>query len=202
MTASGGYGSTMRDIDVRDALHRRLNHEHVGQLPDTLYVDELGLCGQVRVDVAVVNGALSGYELKSASDNLRRLPTQVEIYSQVLDHATLVVAESHAEQARAMLPPWWGVIEATWDGMQVELRDIAQPQMNPGIKAFSLAQLLWRNEVLEELSKRGLDAGYRSKPRLVLWDRLATEVPLDELRRLVRTRLKAREGWRSAWKPQ
>jgi hypothetical protein len=190
----------MRDIDVRDALRRRLHQEHASELPDTLFVDELGLCGQVRVDVAVVNGVLSGYELKSASDTLRRLPTQVEIYSQVLDHATLVVADNHADHARAMLPSWWGVIEATWTGVDVELRNVTPPQMNPGIQAYSLAQLLWRDEVLDELTQRGLEVGYRSKPRLILWQRLAAEVPLDELRQVVRARLKAREGWRAARK--
>ena len=186
----------MRDIDVRDALRRRLNHEHASELSDTLFVDELGLCGQVRVDVAVVNGSLSGYELKSASDTLRRLPTQIDVYSQVLDHATLVVADNHATRARDMLPSWWGVIEATGGSGHVELHDVASPQMNPNIRAESLAQLLWRDEVLEELTQRGLDTGYRSKPRVVLWERLAAEVSLDELRHVVRARLKARERWR------
>src|SRR5690348_12382197 len=102
----------MRDGDVRKALHVQLQSEHIAELGQTLFVDELGLCGQVRVDVAVVNGALSGYELKSENDTLRRLPTQVEVYSRVLDFATLVVAKKHAGHARAGLPSWWGLIEA------------------------------------------------------------------------------------------
>lgn len=188
----------MRDSDVRGALRVRLSQEHAQEMPDTLFVDELGLCGQVRVDVAVVNGALSGFELKSAQDTLRRLPAQVEVYSRVLDFATLVVADNHAQHARALLPEWWGVIEATWDGSAASLQVISQPAMNPQIDPASLAQLLWREEALDELTQRGLDTGVRSKPRAVLWERLASELSLQELRDVVRARLKARQGWRAA----
>ena len=79
----------MRDGDVRAALHSQLAGRR------SLVIDELGLCGAVRVDVATVDDALTGYELKSASDTLRRLPTQVEYYSKVLDYSVLVVADNH-----------------------------------------------------------------------------------------------------------
>ncbi|WP_197480754.1 sce7726 family protein [Rhodococcus sp. EPR-157] len=64
------------------------------------------------MDVAVVNGALSGFELKSARDTLRRLPKQIEIYSRVLDHAVLVVADNHLDSAMSLVPDWWGVVSA------------------------------------------------------------------------------------------
>jgi hypothetical protein len=190
------YGERMRDSHVRSALRRDLDALHAAERSSTRFVDELGLCGQVRVDVAVVNGALSGYELKSASDNLRRLPTQVEVYSRVLDFATLVVAENHAEHALPLLPGWWGVTCATWDGCEVQLQQLREAQPNPAIDALSLAQLLWRDEVLDELASRDLDKGFRSKSRNVLAERLAQQLSLDELRATVRDRLKGRQGWR------
>lgn len=97
----------MRDVDVRDALHRRLAHERAGD-DSTFVLDELGLCQQVRVDVAVINGRMSGYELKSERDTLRRLPAQIDVYSRVLDFATLVVAQKHHDHALPLLPDWWG----------------------------------------------------------------------------------------------
>jgi hypothetical protein len=51
--------------------------------------------GQVFVDVAVINGEIHGYELKSERDTLERLPRQVEVYSAVLGRATLVVGASY-----------------------------------------------------------------------------------------------------------
>ena len=64
--------------------------------PQTLIVEELGIRqGAARVDVAVVNGSLHGYEIKSARDTLERLPKQSELYSSVFDTITLVTAENH-----------------------------------------------------------------------------------------------------------
>lgn len=66
----------MRDRDVRQALHRKVLKEHHGDA-DTLVLDELGLRhGTCRVDIAVVNGYLHGYEIKSDSDTLERLPAR------------------------------------------------------------------------------------------------------------------------------
>lgn len=188
----------MRDADIRGALRTRLEGEHAHERGDTLFVDELGLCGHVRVDVAVVNGALAGYELKSARDNLKRLPTQVDYYSQVLDFATLVVAERHQGHALLALPQWWGCIEARMTDEGVVLTETRPALPNPAIDPYALAQLLWRDEAIDELAARGLDTGWRSKPRVQLWARLATELSLEELGAAVRTRLKARQGWRAA----
>lgn len=191
----------MRDIDVRRALHVRLHAEHAAERDETLFVDELGLCGRVRVDVAVVNGALSGYELKSERDTLRRLPTQVAVYSQVLDFATLVVASNHAADARHNLPRWWGLIEARTVNGSVRLRTARAAKRNPHVDPMALAQLLWRDEALAELEERGLADGVRSKPRLRIWQKLAEEVPLVDLQFSVRSRLKARTNWRVAPPP-
>jgi hypothetical protein len=177
-------------------LHARLVVEHAEAMDGTALIDELGLCGQVRVDVAVVNGALSGFELKSAHDTLRRLPDQVDVYSQVLDYATLVVAEKHADRAREMIPSWWGCIVAAWETNHAVLTPVVEPEMNTAVDAWMLAQLLWRDEALAELSRRGLDRGVRTKPRIALWERLAAELPLDDLRDVVRETLKSRRGWR------
>lgn len=94
----------MRDRDVRQALHRKVLKEHHGDA-DTLVLDELGLRhGTCRVDIAVVNGYLHGYEIKSDSDTLERLPAQIATYGLVLDRATLVVGERHLEKAKPLIP--------------------------------------------------------------------------------------------------
>lgn len=120
----------MHDKDVRQALHDRL-HSDPTFCDDRLVVDELGLCGKVRVDVAVVDDALSGFELKSATDTLQRLPTQVEVYSQVLDAATLVVAENHLDLALELLPEWWGCVIATEDDNVTRLEHLRSPSRTP-----------------------------------------------------------------------
>ncbi|WP_157475094.1 sce7726 family protein [Parafrankia sp. EUN1f] len=184
----------LRDAEVRRALVDELA---IGLDADTLVLDELDLCGLTRVDVAVVNGHLSGFEIKGSTDSLRRLPSQVTVYSQVLDFAEVVVTENHCRRALDILPAWWGVRVASETG-RVHLDGLRPPQMNDSVDPGALVQLLWRDEALAELVTRGLDHGVRSKPRWIIWERLAAEVPLDELRAAVRARLKTRTGWRSA----
>jgi len=192
----------VRDGDVRRALHAQLRREHAHELSETKFLDEVGLCGEVRVDVTVLNGELAGYELKSARDTLRRLPTQIDVYSRVLDRATLVVADNHREGIEALLPTWWGLIVASSDGVTTCLEWKRRSERNPSVDPASLAQLLWRDEVLAELAARGLARGFRSKSRMLLSRRLSDALTLDELRALVRTRLKQRAAWRVVPSPR
>ncbi|MGD9527057.1 MAG: sce7726 family protein [Dehalococcoidia bacterium] len=186
----------MRDRDVRQQLFHDLREWH--DEPGTLFVDELDLGGLVRVDLAAVNGALWGYEIKSERDTLRRLPTQVQVYSQVLDYAVLVVAERHYEHAVGLLPDWWEVIVVTGEADDVVLDPVRPGAKNTGVDAMRVAQLLWRDEALAELTERGLDRGVRSKPRQAVWQRLVDVLELTDLQQVVRTRLKARQGWRGS----
>lgn len=187
----------MRDADVRVSLHAWLHDRHQNELDTTRILDEMDIAGQVRVDTVVLNGSFAGFEIKSASDTLRRLPRQVEIYSQVLDYATLVVARNHSPKAKALLPRWWGVIEATSTRDGVKLRTIRKSKRNATVDPMTLCTLLWRNETLAELERLDVALGIRSKPNRVLWERLAQTVSPDELRDIVRERLKLRPGWRA-----
>lgn len=186
----------MRDHDVRTALRALLLEEHADQMDRTLFVDELSLCGEARVDVAVVNGALTGYELKSSRDRLDRLPNQVEIYGRILDYAYLVVADVHLARARAMLPSWWGLMVAKEVAGSVVLLHRRKARKNPRIQATALVQLLWRDEALAILAHHGCDYGVRTKPRDIIWDRLSTILELDQLRHEVRAKLRERREWR------
>lgn len=186
----------MRELDVRRALYAKVLDEHVGR-DDTRVLDELGLAnGDARVDVAVVNGFLHGYEIKSAKDTLERLPHQIEVYSAILDRVTLVVYAGHLDKALAAIPAWWGVKQATSGARgAVHFEEVRRPHLNQAIDPRALVTLLWSNEVLALLEERGLARGVRGRARRFLYDRLAGAVPLDELRSIVRARLKARKAW-------
>jgi hypothetical protein len=187
----------MRDIDVRQALRLEMNRLHLQDL-DTRIVEELGLCqGIARVDLAVVNGSFHGYEIKSESDTLARLPGQITVYNSVLDFVTIVAASSHIDKVVRIVPPWWGMWAVSND-CGINLNELRKPRRNPRIDPFALAQLLWRGEALEALSEFGLIAGNRSKPRGELWRLLASELKVEQLGEIVRTRLKVRGA---SWRP-
>lgn len=189
-----GRESIPSDSDIRSALHAQLCSQHVDE-PDTEIIDELGLCrGQVRVDVAVVNGLLHGYEIKSDRDSLRRLAKQVEFYGRVLDRATLVVGPRHAVHASGAVPKWWGVLRADASADGIRLKTIRRARDNPSRDSRSLAELLWLDDAMALLEQRGATHGVRGKPRRMVWDRVCETLDLDEVASAVRVRLKARKA--------
>ncbi|HEX2652354.1 MAG TPA: sce7726 family protein, partial [Xanthobacteraceae bacterium] len=99
----------MRDADVRRAVRAMLDQRHAGDL-DTYIVEEMGIwSGSVRIDIAVINGELCGFELKSDRDTLERLPLQSDLYSRVFDRVDLVIGRRHAQKAETYIPEWWGI---------------------------------------------------------------------------------------------
>ena len=188
----------MRDGDIRPVLLDRLRILY-GADPTTIIVEELGLhCGTVRADVAVINGCLKGYEIKSAKDTLERLNRQSDGYGKVFDTVTLVLGESHLEQAQQVVPNWWGieVAHATGPSAGVFLTSFRTESANPGIDPLAVAQLLWREEVLAILSAGSPSGILSKKPRSYLWQALIDFLPLEQLKHVVRDALKSRTRWR------
>ena len=177
------------DPDVRALLREYLDEIHKGT--DTRVLEELGLCqGDVRVDVAAVNGELAGYEIKSPSDTLARFPKQCKFYSKVVDRAWLVAPERTL--AKAAAPDWWGLIAVFELDDRLGLRVVRQAQLNPKPDPMSIATLLWRAEALECLRNAGRARGVMTKSRKVIWQRLVECVAVDDLRASVRSALKRR----------
>lgn len=180
------------DAEIRPALRERLRRRHADEA-DTVLIEELGLRrGKVRVDLAVVNGSLHGFEIKSDRDSLKRLAGQVELYSQVLDRATLVVGERFAPLAASLVPAWWGLVCVSSKKRGLRFTTLRRSRLNPQRNARVLAELLWAEHALSLLDEHGIARGIRGKPRHVLWDRISELVPVEEIAAAVRDRLKAR----------
>ncbi|MBX3076702.1 sce7726 family protein [Candidatus Obscuribacterales bacterium] len=187
----------MKELDVRLALHNYLKNEMFRTSPDSLIVDELGLIeGSFRVDLAVLNDKLHGFEIKSPSDNLLRLPAQQETYSKIFDKMTLVCAEKYVAQAVDMIPKWWGLVSISRREGEVFLNEIWPSRQNYNIQPFHICQLLWREEALAVLKEHGMDYGFRTKGRRYMWKALAKELSLDDIRKAVKEKLSKRVGWR------
>ena len=185
----------MRDTDVRIAVREMLNAEHKAD-GGTRIVEEMGVWnGSVRVDLAVINGELAGYEIKSAKDTLTRLPNQAALYNEVFDRVYLVAAEKHISHARSYIPKWWGIISARPLADTISLEIIRSGKINPRINPTQLARLLWRDEAIAVLDKHAAAKGVRSETREKVISRLIATLPLNDLRDEVRSCLKARPTW-------
>jgi hypothetical protein len=187
----------MRDRDVRALLLATLRDEHAGD-PSTLIVEELGIHrGRRRIDVAVVNGVLGGYEIKSDADDLSRLTEQAAAYDDVLDEVTLVCAPRHLGAAERLIPRWWGlaVVDQSAAG---GLRRERQPQQNLGRSAFALAELLWRDELIAVLRDHVDPEPLTKLRRRELLECASTHLSVDVLAIVVRKALQSRTTWRGA----
>jgi hypothetical protein len=178
------------------AVESSLRHQH--RRDPTVYKREWSIgVGATRVDTAAVNGTITGCEIKSARDNFGRLPTQVRLYSAVLDIAILVVeGEAAARRAQRIVPDWWGVwcaLEASGDA--ATLTTLRAGSRNPEPDPLSIAQLLWRDEAYDLLDRRGLAVRMRAATRWRLWQALADQLSLPDLQHEVREALKARPDW-------
>jgi hypothetical protein len=184
--------AVLADRDIRPALLSRLMVQHSREV-DTVVLEELGLCrGQVRVDLAVVNGLIHGYEIKSDRDSLRRLVGQVDLYSRVLDRATLVVGERHLPEALEIVPMWWGILRVETISRSRRFKTVRRGRQNPGRDARSLVELLWLDDAVAMLERRHAARGIKGKPRRAVWDRVCEHFDVNEIAAAVRTHLKAR----------
>ena len=161
--------------------------------PETAIIDELGLCrGRVRLDVAVVNGLLHGYEIKSDRDSLRRLSKQVDVYGRVLDRATLVVGDRFLKVAPDLVPAWWGLLHAHARDEKLGFRVLRPAEKNPQRDPRALVELLWSDQAMRLLELRGVARGVRRKPRRIVWARVCEHFGVDEIADAVRVGLKSR----------
>ena len=168
-------------------------------IPGSRIVDELVLLrGAVRVDVAVINDHLLGYEIKSSADNLLRLPAQQAGYQRVFDKMTLVCDGKHVAQAVKIVPACWGLIVVGEKDGKPYANEIWPAIQNRALDALALAQLLWREEAIELMEYFGLDRGFRDKPRKVIWSTLANRLTIDELKAFVCWKLRIRKDWRES----
>jgi hypothetical protein len=160
-------------------------------------VDEMTLNqGSVRADMAVIDGVMHAFEIKSDRDNLLRLPNQADTYSAIFDKVTLVVGFAHIYEALEIIPDWWGVEIAKFDvNGSVIFSRIREPQFNPGKDALSVAGLLWKYEALQILNEYNAGSGFKSKPRHALHEKLAQTIDIDTLSNQVRATLCARSNW-------
>lgn len=187
------------DRDIREILHRDFYQRKDFIKTSTVVVDEMDICaGRSRIDIAVINGKMHGYEIKSKQDNLERLPRQVEDYNKIFDTMTLVVFENHLDKVYELIPSWWTVKSVKEKKSKIVITTIRKGKINKNIDVDSLILLLWRDEMINALmTYTDIRKGYKSKTRQQLGALLTANISHDQIPLIVREKLKVRESWKS-----
>ncbi|MFC3892301.1 sce7726 family protein [Lentzea rhizosphaerae] len=177
------------------AVEKRLRRSHRGRR--TVYRREWSIAaGATRIDVAAINGKITGCEVKSARDNFSRLASQVKSYSAVLDTAVAVIEGDRAvSRVESLIPDWWGIWQAIESSRGPILRTIRETSHNPSPDPLAITQLVLRDEAYCILRKHSIHTGLRTATRWRIWNALADGLPLDTLQHEVREAIKARQAW-------
>lgn len=181
------------EIELRHALRRRLS----STVPACAFViEEMQVDrGLARVDIAVVDDMLTGYEIKSDFDSLDRLANQMNSYNRVFDELWIVTTSGFVEQVGCLLPTWWGILRGQrGETGDVELHVLRSPSANPRQDALTLLTLLWRDEAAELLVRLTAERCKARLARPALVGELATLADLTTVRDWVSRALKGRNS--------
>jgi hypothetical protein len=141
--------------------------------------------GRARVDFAVVDERIHGFELKSFQSGVAWLPNQIRIYNAVLDRMTLVVGHTVLSEALDMVPEWWGIQLAVKDvDGAVVLSNVRRARPNPAVDPVAVAEFLWHDEAALLLNELGRGGGVREMRRTaceVLYKRLAESADVNAI---------------------
>lgn len=187
------------DACIRVALKARLEARHRDE-EDVFVVEELPACrASGRIDLAVLNGHLEGFEIKSDLDALDRLKRQVATFAPAMEQMTLVVGERHLDAALDMVPDWWGVVAATLSrGRKVKFSTLQRAKRNRQLDNRAVTELLEKNEILAILRRHQADRGIRTASYASVVDRAISVLPIRLLLDEVREALKFRAAWEAA----
>jgi len=185
----------MKDPCIRQLL-RNTELLHFFNDPNSRVVEELSLpVAKARIDIAVVNGSLHGYEIKSASDTLQRLPSQIEAYTKVFDYLSVVTENKYHERILNCVPSWVGILVCSEKNGCISIKTLRKPKLNKQKQSFFLAKLLWREELIDCLTEYQIS--FRKKDRnWLLCEALSSSLDVNAVSFIVRDKLKKRQDWK------
>lgn len=180
----------LRDDDIRWPLHKWLIDQHSDDVT-THVIHELKLPRpSARVDIALVNGELTAFEIKSDVDSLGRLPRQILSFNKVFDRVCVVTTKRHEAAVRSKVPRWWGIAIAESSKGQVTFKSIRRSRRNPEPELLALLHALFLPELRSVLHFVGAEkAKFSTKEELI---RQILRTSSDSVRDACRDALKQR----------
>lgn len=186
----------MNDLEIRNNLKKGPLRKYLDD-SNSLVLDEYNISlGQVRADLAIVNGVLHGIEIKSERDTLNRLDNQMREYSKFFEYITIVTCEKYQDKILKSTPTNYGVIVVKSNKNRVVFKKIRKAKKNYEVDKLCLAQALWKDELLEIIESTDYPKGFKSKSKSLLYQIVCDIFTTAQLLTIVKQKIKNRVNWR------
>jgi hypothetical protein len=165
--------------------------EKKSALQDGVVINELPVANwSRRADLAVANGKLQAFEIKSDFDSLRRLDAQIALFATRFDKVVVVTTSRFLSSALERLPPFVEIWEAARRGSEIDLRVVRRGQIREIKNRHILASYLQKSEIASFIRSNSLEAPPNaSRDQL---EEILNVLPISRLRQFVFSRLKQR----------
>ena len=162
-----------------------------GALDDAVLINEMVVANwSRRVDLAVANGRLHAFEVKSDLDTLRRLPGQLSTYLDRFDKVTIVTTSRFAKIIRDMTDDCVEIWEASETSEGVALKIIRRGRSADVVNRRVLCGFLHKPELVSYLTSNKIFAN-TDMPREILVN-LTESTSVRAMRKFVLSALKVR----------
>lgn len=143
-----------------------------------------------RADLAVANGRLAAFEIKSGADSLKRWDAQMIGYLNVFDEVWLCCHGKHLQKAIEVTNKDIGILIVDDLG---SIAIVRYAQKNKLVNVYDLSGLLWREEINEFCKEFGISVTSRMTKKDVR-DVMVEKACLDALKKFVLQKIKVRKG--------
>lgn len=127
-----------------------------GMINDAVIINEMVVANwSRRADIAVANGRLYGFEIKSHLDTLKRLPGQVESFQGHFDKVVVVAASKFVASIKRDYPAEIGILEVYEVSGRAKIRQVRPGRICEVKDVLKLTSLITKSELEKFLRQSG-----------------------------------------------
>ncbi len=150
----------MKDKEIRSILieYLKINHKKYR------IFQEKSIGSSICDLMLVTSDKLTGFEIKSDTDNYERLSRQIKEYEQFFDENYIVVGQSHIKSIEERVPREWGILSVN----QSKIELVRAPLRNKRVSRARQLSILWKLELKNILIKNDMSLyAQREKPFII-----------------------------------
>lgn len=145
----------LNELKIKLALIDQLIE--LGMLDDAVLINEMVIANwSRRADVAVANGKLFAYEIKSDFDTLKRLDGQITAYLSQFDRVTVVTTPKFSQAVIEQMPKEVEVWETSTTNDEIKFKVVRKGKTKLISNKNKLAGFLTKSEIVSALKAQGL----------------------------------------------